>query len=340
MERQAQSYVLDNIRQALTHANKPILVGRIASFENETGLKLTLENFIDHHRLELDDIYKKSSWSRLCTLAGVREDFNTPDEAILSKGLRRFCHNNSSPQLVKLKFVLSGNQGNAVLRDLPDETRLLLTMFCFSIWNNKPPGQSLEENIDRLKNNPALFDEAVDLISLLARRSETVVHKMDFPFVCPLSVHACYTRDEILSGLNFLTFKKQITIREGIKYLSGLKTDLLFITLNKTEKDYSPTTMYKDYALDENTFHWQSQSTTSDTSPTGQRYIHHLKKKNHVFLFVREQKKISNLACPYNFIGPATYIRHSGSRPMSIVWQLKYPMPARLFRSTMRLATA
>jgi len=254
MERQAQSYVLDNIRQALTHANKSILVGRIASFESETGL--------------------------------------------------------------------------------------LLTMFCFSIWNNKPPGQSLEENIDRLKNNPALFDEAVELISLLARRSETVVHKVAFPFVCPLSVHACYTRDEILSGLNFLTFKKQITIREGVKYLSDLKTDLLFITLNKTEKDYSPTTMYKDYALDENTFHWQSQSTTSDTSPTGQRYIHHLKKKSHVFLFVREQKQINNLACPYNFIGPATYVRHSGSLPMSIVWLLKYPMPARLFRSTMRLATA
>ncbi|MBC8442386.1 MAG: DUF3427 domain-containing protein [Deltaproteobacteria bacterium] len=125
-----------------------------------------------------------------------------------------------------------------------------------------------------------------------------------------------------------------------VKYLSDLKTDLLFITLNKTEKDYSPTTMYKDYALDENTFHWQSQSTTSDTSPTGQRYIHHLNKKSHVFLFVREQKKINNLACPYNFIGPATYVRHSESRPMSIVWQLKYPMPARLFRSTMRLATA
>jgi len=46
------------------------------------------------------------------------------------------------------------------------------------------------------------------------------------------------------------------------------------------------------------------------------------------------------LACPYYFLGPASYVRHSGSRPMSIVWRLKYPMPARLTRTTRRLAVA
>lgn len=66
-------------------------------------------------------------------------------------------------------------------------------------------------------------------------------------------------------------------MREGVKWLPDQKTDLLFVNLNKTEKDFSPTTMYEDYAISETLFHWQSQSTTSSDSPTGQRYIHNLR---------------------------------------------------------------
>jgi len=340
MEKEAQRYVLDNISKALTHANRNQLVSRIASFENETGLPLTFESFIEHNQLELDDIYKKVSWSRLCALAGVREDFRVHDEDVLSKGLRRFCHNNSTPQLLLLLSALQGNLTKTSLEVLPSETKMLLTMFCFSIWNNNPPGQSLEENLSALKQNQVLLEEALGLIALIIKKSETIVHKASLPFPCPLSVHACYTRDEILSGLGFLTFEKRSTVREGVKYLPDIQTDIFFITLNKTEKEYSPTTMYKDYALDETSFHWQSQSTTSDTSPTGKRYINHQRNGGSVLLFVREQKMKNNLACPYHFLGPATYVSHTGSKPMSLIWRLHYPMPGKLVRTTTRLAVA
>ncbi|MCF8055942.1 MAG: DUF3427 domain-containing protein [Desulfocapsa sp.] len=340
MEKEAQRYVLDNISKALTHANRNQLISRIASFENETGLPLTLESFIEHNQLELDDIYKKVSWSRLCALAGVRDDFRAHDEDVLSKGLRRFCHNNSTPQLLLLLSALQGYRTKTSLEVLPSETKKLLTMFCFSIWNNNPPGQSLEENLSALKQNQVLLEEALDLITLIIKKSETIVHKASLPFPCPLSVHACYTRDEILSGLGFLTFEKRSSVREGVKYLPDIQTDIFFITLNKTEKEYSPTTMYKDYALDETSFHWQSQSTTSDTSPTGKRYINHQRNGGSVLLFVREQKMKNNLACPYHFLGPATYVSHTGSKPMSLIWRLHYPMPGKLIRTTTRLAVA
>ena len=35
---------------------------------------------------------------------------------------------------------------------------------------------------------------------------------------------------------------------------------------------------------------WQSQSTTAENSPTGQRYIHHKERGSKVLLFVREFK--------------------------------------------------
>jgi hypothetical protein len=98
--------------------------------------------------------------------------------------------------------------------------------------------------------------------------------------------------------------------------------------------------MYEDYAISEELFHWQSQNTTSETSPTGCRYIQHRKRGNRILLFVREYKKINGLACPYSFLGSVDYVEHSGSRPMSIIWKLQNPMPAHLLRQTARLATA
>ena len=115
--------------------------------------------------------------------------------------------------------------------------------------------------------------------------------------------------------------------------------DVFFVTLNKADKEYSPTTMYNDYSIDENYFHWQSQSTTSSTSPTGQRYINHQKRGSKVLLFVREYKNdsIDNVACVYTFLGTVTYVKHEGSRPMNITWKLDRPIPAKFLKTTNRL---
>lgn len=340
MEKEAQKYVLNNISKALTHANKNQLISRIASFKRDTGLSLTLDNFLEFNRLELDDIYKKSSWSRLCALAGVRKDFEDHDEVVLARGLRRFSHNDSAPQLAKLLSCLHEDLQITSLDSFPLEEQRLLTMFCFSIWNNKPPEQSLSLNILRLKENKVIWAEVLELISFLIKQADTVVHRAATIPECPLSVHAQYTRDEVLSGLDVLTFDNRATVREGVKFLAEIKTDVFFITLNKTEKEYSPTTMYKDYALDETHFHWQSQSTTGDHSPTGKRYVNHQREGSNVLLFVREHKKRNNLACPYYFLGPATYVSHTGSKPISIIWKLQFGMPGKLIRTTARLAAA
>lgn len=102
-------------------------------------------------------------------------------------------------------------------------------------------------------------------------------------------------------------------------------------------KDYSPTTMYEDYSINEEYFHWQSQSTTSDTSPTGQRYINHVCEGSKVILFVREFKKDMAGAAPYTYLGTAKYVSHYGSRPMSITWHLDNPIPAKYIKKTSKL---
>ena len=129
-------------------------------------------------------------------------------------------------------------------------------------------------------------------------------------------------------------------MREGVLHLPEIKADVFFVTLHKTEAHFSPTTMYQDYAVNERLFHWQSQSTTSADSPTGLRDIEHEVRGYSVLLFARETRGRPNLADPFIFLGPARYVIHTGSRPMSITWELTHPLPARLYRQMARLAVA
>jgi hypothetical protein len=154
-----------------------------------------------------------------------------------------------------------------------------------------------------------------------------------------LAVHAQYTRDEILAGLGHWSMELRPDFREGVLHLADAKVDAFFVTLHKTEESYSPTTMYQDYAISHELFHWQSQSTTSVESATGQRYLRHGEMGYTPLLFVREYKRLpSGLVAPYAFLGPAEYVSHEGSRPISIVWRLKHPIPARLLRPIARQA--
>lgn len=168
----------------------------------------------------------------------------------------------------------------------------------------------------------------------------TVLDFIDEPvelgFDCPLDLHCPYTRDQLLVALDFM---KPSTVREGVKWLPEKNIDVFFVTLNKADKDYSPTTMYNDYSINESLFYWQSQSTTVENSPTGQRYIHHKERGSKVLLFVREFKsdRMTGGAEAYTYLGTANYMKHTGSRPMNITWQLDRPIPAKFLKKTNKL---
>jgi hypothetical protein len=211
-------------------------------------------------------------------------------------------------------------------------------MLHFTLWTREWCPATLVESVRRLCGNPTMLDELRELLVCKLELVDEVPDELAVPFFCPLQLHADYTRDEILAALGLWTLDSQREVREGVLYVETLPADLFFITLNKTEGDYSPTTMYEDYAISDELFHWQSQSTTSADSPTGQRYIRHVERDSSVLLFVREDKRRNGLAMPYTLLGPAEYAGHEGSRPMSIVWKLRHRLPAKLVRHIRRLS--
>lgn len=337
LERIAARYVLDNIRQAIGHRRSRLLQ-RIAGYELETGRRLTLHDFIEYHRIELDDIYKRSCWRRLQVEAGIRPNFEEPDEERLARGLRRLTHINGVTQLKTLLSVLPDALPGTLEEPADEMQRRVLLMLHFVLWGRQWCPATIVQSFERLLRNPTLYGELRELLELKLDLADEIPTPVLLPVACPLELHADYTRDEVLAGLGVWTLEQQREVREGVLYRADLPADIFFITLDKTEGDYSPTTMYEDYAISEDLFHWQSQSTTSAKSPTGQRYIHHRKRGSIVLVFVRESKRRNSMASPYTFLGPADYMSHEGSRPMSITWRLHHKLPARLLRRVRRLA--
>ena len=336
LEKKAARYILDNIRAS--YGNTAGLVSRVASFTEDSGLELTLANFLDYYHLDPRAIYKFSSFSRLCARADVIEDFIEPLEDLLTKALARLAVIDSR-RWIRFLLDLLPRLDDVGFAALSERERRMLQMFYVTVWGKAAEDWAADEVLDNLY---ALSDSSVllgELLSLLRYRYEQIDfidEPVELGFDCPLDLHCTYTRDQLLVAMDFL---KPATVREGVKWLPEKQLDVFFVTLNKADKDYSPTTMYKDYSINESLFHWQSQSTTAADSPTGQRYIHHRERGSKVLLFVREFKtdRISGGAEAYTFLGTANYVKHEGSRPMNITWKLDRPIPAKFLKKTNKL---
>ena len=173
--------------------------------------------------------------------------------------------------------------------------------------------------------------EVAELLDALDDRASHLTFPMPDTDL-PLSVHARYTRDEVLAAIGRSTVAKRFTHREGPLWDQPTNTDYFFVTLDKAEKYYSPSTRYRDYAISPDTFHWESQSTTSEQSPTGQRYIHHVERGSKIMLLVRPRNKDANgKSVAFTLLGPVSYVEHRGERPISFVWKLERAMPLDFF---------
>ncbi|KEF40789.1 MAG: hypothetical protein ER33_15075 [Cyanobium sp. CACIAM 14] len=175
-------------------------------------------------------------------------------------------------------------------------------------------------------------DELRPLLDLLAERTDRRLHPLPWALPVPLRVHGRYSRAEIEAAFGILHDDAPWIHREGVLWHEPSRTDLLFVTLNKSESLFSPTTRYRDLALGPSLFHWESQSTTTAASPTGQRYVHHEARGSRVLLFVREHRREGGRAGgvtePFRCLGFARYDGHEGERPMAIRWRLEREIPA------------
>ncbi len=182
-----------------------------------------------------------------------------------------------------------------------------------TLWGTQHSELTLDLAEQRLRANPSAISDLNAVLVYRLKHSPLIASPGSTAYD-PLAIHAAYTRDEILVALGHWSFNNRPSQREGVLHLKDRKLDVFFVTLQKSEDEYSPTTMYEDYLISHDLFHWQSQSNTSEQSPTGQRYIRHSELGYTPLLFVRETKSLpSGLSAPYHFLGPCKYVNHTAA---------------------------
>ena len=109
------------------------MVSRIASFEEDSGLPLTLENFLTYHHMDMRTIYARFSFARLCAEAGVRENFAEPVEDALTKAFSRLCAIDSRRWIGFLLDILP-RLDDVDFSRLGENEKRMLNVFYVTVW--------------------------------------------------------------------------------------------------------------------------------------------------------------------------------------------------------------
>ena len=338
LSKHTQEMVLNNIRQASLTVNRLVLM--IRQYPNHSTLPLTLSNFLNQHpHINLNELYKRGSWSQLVLKAKNEISRNTLDEN-LHKMIKKAIHNRilTCDDHSYLSFLLQLCQDNF---DIDDASHRHTLMCHYDFWQKTGTEcgfSSIEQSLKKL-NLPELKEELIEVLNWQLKHTKHQQPIMEALPGVSLRLHARYAREQILVGFGATTFTRQPPSREGLFVINDENIELFFVTLNKNEKQFSPTTMYHDYAINEHLFHWQSQNSTRPERGRGLGYIQHQKIGKRFVLFVRERKE-DEFGRTMGFVnfGEVEYISHTGSQPMNITWKLKEPMPHFMWQQAAKLA--
>ena len=334
LDKVARDVVLANLRMALQGGPTALrhdLLNLRARLHGDTP---SLARFLADTGRVLDDVYapRVGGWTGLCRFAGILTTPPQEGEAALGKLFGRVLHVDDRPRLNQLRDLAEGvlpdsDEGSEAAR----RGRLMIA-FRLSAQGSRPA--SVSELFALMRDQPVLASELSQLVELLGAGVDGHGIRSGIPPEWPLLLHRHYTRDEVLVATGVSSLERERPSREGVLFIEEQAVELFFVTLNKSEKTFKPSTRYEDYAVSAHRFHWQSQSTTPENSPTGRRY-RGVGKPCRFFLFVREHgRDADGQGAPYLFLGPVRYSSHHGSRPMNITWDLETALPAK-FLSTL-----
>lgn len=329
MEEKAQEYVLQNIKAAIY--NKARLVKELRTYTHTP----TLAEFIENNGQDVRLIYKGGyCWSSLKREAGMCDYPEDDNTKLFVKGIGNLVHVNTVSYLNFIRKVMLA-KGNVKCNDEREETFAVMLYYTLFIDKISKVGvKSISEALRRLADYPMFISEILELTDYLLAHLEIKTFSVGEGMPMGLEQYGCYTREEV-----FAIFKRQTANKKmqgsvaGVFNIEELNTELFFVTLNKSDKDFSAETMYNDYVVSENEFRWESQNTDSHQGK-GKRFVEQKKNGKKFLLFVRENKKDGyGNTSPFICFGLVDYIRSKDDKPMKINWQTHHPILPRFLNA-------
>ena len=322
MEDKAQEYVLQNIKAAIY--NKTRLIKELRTYPQTP----TLSEFIANNGQDVRLIYKGGNcWSSLKREAGCCAYDDDENTKRFTKGIGNLTHVNSAAYLHFIRKVMDHHGAYSCNGQAEETYAVMLYYSLFGDKISKVGVASIQEALERLKDYPEFVSEIKELTDYLLSHLDKKTYAVGEKMPLTLEQYGCYTREEVFAifGRQTADIKMQGSVA-GVFNIEELNTELLFVTLNKSDKDFSAETMYNDYVVSEYEFHWESQNTDSHKGK-GARFVKQKENGKKFLLFVRENKKDGfGNTCPFICFGLVDYISSKGDKPMKINWQMHHPI--------------
>lgn len=330
MEKMARQYILDNIQSAIY--NKTRIVREINTYTTVP----TISQFLENNGQDIRVLYQGANcWSSLKRAAGR---ISYKDDAVtrrLEKGMSNLLHHNT---FSFLRFVERFIAGENVHLDEDNATYSLMLYYAlFQDRIDKSGFGTIYEALESVfrPEYECFRQEISEILSYLMASLNIRTMPIGEDAIPGLELYGCYTREEIFTLAGRQTaIKRMQGTAVGVFNLPEHNAVLLFVTLNKSEKDFSPSTQYDDYLINENYFHWQSQNKDSHNNPGGRRYTEQKQNHNKIILFVREEKRDGfGNTMPFHCFGLVDYVSSHGDFPMNVTWRLHKPAMAQYLRA-------
>lgn len=299
--------------------------------------KYRLADYLAESDRTVADVYRQGSNGRSWTTVRLRADRSEPALHVTTEAARetlrvgRLLHVDDRERADAYLRILTEHRA---LQDMSTLDQQYARMLFFTAIYEKDRFESFDEGLAWAREQDLFVDEASQVLEHVVEVARNTPQPMNLDKETALKSHAHYRREEILAGLDISSWNTKFTAHvEGVAWSEAYQLDALLVTLKKDSHGFSPTTMYRDFAVSPTRFHWESQNNTTAASPKGRRYLAKREKQSHTALFVRERSNDDIGTSAFLNLGTAQFRSWNESeRPMQITWELDREMPMQVFR--------
>ncbi len=326
LDSKSADIVLSSLKTAVPSTWRPLV--RELRLLAQTSGDCDLRRFLTETGASLEAIYGRTrgGWSELRQEAGLSCEPSGPMEGKLRRGIGRLLHLDDEDR-IRFASRIADDLSIDLQRMSMRERRQLRMILAVLLDDLAVEGMPLADGLELLRRHPQVVAELREVLPLLTPNVAHIgTYKAADPEV-PLCLHARYRRREILAacGVGDESSAYIRPWREGVLNAESIGADVFVVTVNKSDR-FSPTTRYKDYAINSKLFHWESQSQTTSKSETGLRYQEHESRNRSIMLFVRETENDA-----FYYVGKMRYLRHESEKPMRVTWELHDELPGDLY---------
>jgi len=331
MERQARETILASIKR--TYQNPEFRI-RDAFSHWPADQPPTFREFIEVTGEDPIELLAKRSWSHWKSIVHHKEPPADPDLAAfkLHLALARAALQRAPRYLDWLAKL-----ANADPSEIDSLSRDPIAKPAYQLlWNRN--GQqigatNLTEAFQRLFQNPTLLRDLSEVVDWAQSQSSAKNTSILPGLPEALELHGTYSSTEINAIFGSNAFDGSGSRGVGVVHFKEQKVVVHLVTFEKNEKQFSETTMYRDFPTAPNLLHWESQANTTQSSSMGRIYANHEALGYQILFFTRIRKEAAKgITSPFLFLGPGKFLDASGDRPIAIRWQLQHALPFNHYR--------